>query len=165
MPQAETECNISAITALSRATQGRPVLTEGAAVVYATVGATTLQGLVFLERLRGWQAARVAARAKKESLPALPEFVDAPADLLVAGFCIGLGALGGWLLSSEISGVPLALVAGAAAPELLAHLCRSTSLMNILLRDAPDQVQPAHKPALDADEEQEPESAKTREPS
>lgn len=139
------------------------MLTEGAAVGYATVGAAILQGLVFLERLRRWQAARVVARAKrKASLPALSEFMDAPADLSVACFCIAFGALGGWLLADEINGVPLALVAGAAAPELLAHLCRSTPLMNILLRGASDQVQPGQQTALAAGAGREPGSARTR---
>jgi hypothetical protein len=113
------------------------VLAEGAAIGYATVGAATLQGLVFLERLRRWQAAREVARSRSEGKqPALSEFIDAPADLLVACASIAFGALGGWLMAGEINGVPLALVAGAAAPEVLAHVCRSTPLMNLLLQDA-----------------------------
>ena len=113
------------------------MLTEGAAIGYAAVGAATLQGLVFLERLRRWQAARQVARSKAGSkLPDLSEFVDTRPDLAVAGVSTAFGALGGWLLSGEISGVPLALVAGAAAPELLAHILRSTPLMNALLNGA-----------------------------
>lgn len=110
------------------------MLTEVAAIGYATVGAATLQGLVFLERLRRWQAARQSARATSGAeLPALSAFVDAPADLAVACASTAFGALGGWLLAGEISGVPLALIAGAAAPELLAHVLRSTPLMSLLL--------------------------------
>jgi hypothetical protein len=130
------------------------VLAEGAAIGYATVGAATLQGLIFLERLRRWQAARAVARSRRRaSQPALSSFIDAPADLSVACACIAFGALGGWLLADEINGVPLALVAGAAAPELLAHLCRSTPLMNILLRGAPDQAQPEPTKPVGAGEE------------
>jgi hypothetical protein len=113
------------------------VLTEGAAIGYAAIGAATLQGLVFLERLRRWQATRQSARAVAGAkLPKLSEFVDAPPDLAVACASTAFGALGGWLLAGEINGVPLALVAGAAAPELLAHICRSTPLMNLLLGQA-----------------------------
>ncbi|WP_034092056.1 hypothetical protein [Streptacidiphilus albus] len=123
------------------------MLTEVAAIGYATVGAATLQGLVFLERLRRWQAARQSARATLGAgaeLPALSAFVDAPADLAVACASTAFGALGGWLLAGEISGVPLALIAGAAAPELLAHVLRSTSLMNLLLsRAGAAQAEPA----------------------
>lgn len=113
------------------------MLGEGAAIGYATVGAATLQALIVLERLRKWQAARQVARsARHRKLPAFSDFIDIPADSLVACASTAFGALGGWLLAGEINGVPLALVAGAAAPELLAHVCRSTPLMNLLLGDA-----------------------------
>jgi len=70
-----------------------------------------------------WQKARHAARASgRRQLPPLADYVDPPADSLVALTRVILGGLAGLLLHAQVSGTLGAIAVGASAPALLGQL-------------------------------------------
>ncbi|MFE6155561.1 hypothetical protein [Streptomyces sp. NPDC057889] len=90
---------------------------------YGAVGGALIEALVFNGRVLAWQAARRRARdARRRRLPRLRAYVDPPADLAAAVSRLLLGALAGWLLHSQITGLYAAVAAGASAPALLRQL-------------------------------------------
>jgi hypothetical protein len=92
-------------------------------VGYGAIGGLLIEALVLNGRLLSWQSARHKAREKhRRKLPALGAYVDLPADL-AAGFSrVLLGALVGWLLHSEITGLYAAVAAGASAPAIIRQM-------------------------------------------
>jgi hypothetical protein len=91
--------------------------------VYGAVGGALIEALVFNERLLAWQAARRQVReARRRKLPVLRAYIDPSADLAAALSRLLLGALAGWLLHSQITGLYAAVAAGASAPALLRQL-------------------------------------------
>lgn len=90
---------------------------------YGAIGGALIEALVFNGRLLAWQAARQRAReGKRRKLPPLRRYVDPPADIAAALSRIVLGALMGWLLHSQITGLYAAVAAGASAPALLRQM-------------------------------------------
>ncbi|MEV4559163.1 hypothetical protein AB0K51_19550 [Kitasatospora sp. NPDC049285] len=104
-----------------------------AAAGYGAVGGALVELVVTNGRLLAWQAARHRAREHpRRRVPPLRNFIDPSADVAAALSRIALGALGGWLLHSQISGLYAAVAAGASAPALLRQLGTATSLQNIV---------------------------------
>lgn len=103
---------------------------------YGAVGGTLIEALVFNGRVLAWQAARRRAReAKRRKLPALRAYVDPAADLAAAMSRLLLGALVGWLLHSQITGLYAAVAAGASAPALLRQLGSYRGVQDIVRGD------------------------------
>ncbi|MFD8599068.1 hypothetical protein ACFV1L_29100 [Kitasatospora sp. NPDC059646] len=91
--------------------------------LYGAIGGALVEALVFNARVLAWQAARQRAReAKRRRLPPLRAYIDPTADLAAAVSRLLLGALAGWLLHSQITGLYAAVAAGASAPALLRQL-------------------------------------------
>ncbi|MGW4805339.1 hypothetical protein [Kitasatospora sp. NPDC004272] len=108
-------------------------------VAYGAVGGALIEALVFNERVLAWQAARRRARdAKRRKLPQLRDFVDPSADLAAAVSRLLLGALAGWLLHSQITGLYAAVAAGASAPALLRQLGAMRSAQEVVRGGSPD---------------------------
>jgi hypothetical protein len=100
---------------------------------YGAVGGALIEALVFNGRLLAWQAARQRARAaKRRKLPALRAYIDPPADLAAGVSRLLLGALAGWLLHPEITGLYAAVAAGASAPALIRQLGSFRSIQDIV---------------------------------
>ncbi|WP_052434311.1 hypothetical protein [Streptacidiphilus melanogenes] len=90
---------------------------------YGAVGGALIEALVFNGRVLAWQAARRQAReSRRRKLPPLRAYVDPPADVAAALSRVLLGAVVGWLLRSQITGLYAAVAAGASAPALLRQL-------------------------------------------
>jgi hypothetical protein len=101
--------------------------------VYGAIGGGLIEALVFNSRLLAWQAARRRAReARRQRLPPLRAYIDPPADVAAALSRILLGALAGWLLRSQITGLYAAVAAGASAPALLRQLGSARSVQDIV---------------------------------
>ncbi|MFD0567979.1 hypothetical protein ACFQ0T_00120 [Kitasatospora gansuensis] len=89
---------------------------------YGAVGGLLVELLVLNGRLQSWQAARRLAREGRRKLPTFRKYVDVPADLAAALSRVLLGALTGWLLHPQISGLYAAVAAGASAPALIRQM-------------------------------------------
>ena len=59
--------------------------------------------------------------------PAITRFIDPGPDLTVAFTRAVLGAVAGWLLRGQITGIYAALTVGASAPAVLATLGKATT--------------------------------------
>ncbi|MEV0594484.1 hypothetical protein [Nonomuraea cavernae] len=98
-------------------------------MVYGGLGGLVVEFMSSWAYLREWQAARREhLRVDKQPLPRLSDYVDLPADTLVALTRIVLGALSGSLLASQVTGPIAAIAVGAAAPALLKQIGSAQSL-------------------------------------
>jgi hypothetical protein len=97
------------------------------AVVYGAIGGLVIEAVFTWQRVHDWQQARHAARRGRSSLPTITAFVDPGPDLLVGVSRAMLGAVAGWLLHGEVTGVYAAVTVGASAPAVLATLGKTTS--------------------------------------
>ncbi|WP_236654770.1 hypothetical protein [Streptacidiphilus anmyonensis] len=126
---------------------------------YGAVGGALIEALVFNGRVLTWQAARRQAReAKRRKLPPLRAYVDPAADAAAALSRLLLGALVGWLLHTQVTGLYAAVAAGASAPALLRQLGSLRTVQEVIQGgtagagernpDPPDSVPPvsAHPP-------------------
>lgn len=105
-------------------------------VGYAMLGGVASQVVVFAGRIVEWQKKREKERADGGSPSPLSSFIDPSADILVAAVMIALAALAGALLHSEITGAVPAVVAGAAAWDILVQIVgRNTAIAKALVRD------------------------------
>ncbi len=92
-------------------------------------------------------------------MPPLRRYIDLPADITAGLSRIALGALTGWLLHSQISGLYAAVAAGASAPALIRQMGSLTTVQNAIRGGGgpPDEPPPAHEvlalPTQDGPEE------------
>ncbi|KPI15730.1 hypothetical protein OK074_2175 [Actinobacteria bacterium OK074] len=93
------------------------------AILCGAIGGCVIEAIVFYGRVSMWQAARRrAAEKRRKRLPPLRDYIDVPADSLVALTRLVLGATAGWLFHTQIIGVYAAVAVGASAPALLRQL-------------------------------------------
>lgn len=87
--------------------------------------------------LTSWQAAR-REHLKHHTTPLSPlgEYVDLPADALVAATRLLMGAGVGWLFYPQATGPLAAIAVGAAAPALLKQFQGARTLDGARQRDA-----------------------------
>ncbi|MFD8479417.1 hypothetical protein [Kitasatospora sp. NPDC059673] len=91
-------------------------------------------------RLLAWQAARHRARQeRRRRMPPLRHYVDFSADLAAGLSRIALGAVTGWLLHSQITGLYAAVAAGASAPALLRQIGSFTSAQAVTRGEEPPE--------------------------
>jgi hypothetical protein len=69
-----------------------------------------------------WQNARREARASGDPQPGISNFIDLPADSLVAITRLALGALAGMAFHNGITEELAAIAVGASAPALLQQI-------------------------------------------
>lgn len=69
-----------------------------------------------------WQQDRRVAMAKGKPLAGLRAYIDPLPDVLVAFTRLGLGAVAGALLHTQVTGALAAVAVGAAAPALLRQI-------------------------------------------
>ncbi|WP_031069287.1 hypothetical protein [Streptomyces sp. NRRL WC-3742] len=100
---------------------------------YGAVGGALVELVIVNGRLLAWQAARHRARdERKRRLPPLRHYIDPTADLAAALSRIALGALTGWLLHSQVTGLYAAVAAGASAPALIRQLGTFGSVQDVV---------------------------------
>jgi hypothetical protein len=118
------------------------MLSLSASVGYAVLGGVASQAVVFVGKLVSWRQHREEERAADAKvLTPLSKYVDPLADLLVAGAMIGLAALVGLLLHTQITGALPAVIGGAAAWDVLLQLFAKSSLVTkTLVRDVSERV-------------------------
>ena len=95
------------------------------------LGGLVVEIVVFYGRIATWQAARHRALAKdrrRDQLPPLSKYIDAPSDALAAVTRLSLGAGAGWIFSPQLTGVFAAVAVGASAPALLRQLGSAKTL-------------------------------------
>lgn len=80
-----------------------------------------------LRWLESWRQARHEAVMHRKRRPVLTNFIDPVADPAVALTRAGLGAVVGWLLHDQLTGVYAALTVGASAPAVLTALGRAVT--------------------------------------
>jgi hypothetical protein len=86
-------------------------------------GGALVEAIALHGYLTNWQEARRRGRHDKDAeLPTLDQFIDIPADTLVAITRLVLGAAAGLVFHTQINGVAAAVAVGAAAPALLQQL-------------------------------------------
>ncbi|MGA5824014.1 hypothetical protein ACPC54_39980 [Kitasatospora sp. NPDC094028] len=106
---------------------------------YGAVGGALVELVIANGRLLAWQAARHKARdEKRRRLPPLRHYIDPTADLAAGLSRVALGALTGWLLHSQVTGLYAAVAAGASAPALIRQLGTFGSVREIVQGPAPD---------------------------
>ncbi|GAA2840022.1 hypothetical protein GCM10010441_75430 [Kitasatospora paracochleata] len=89
-------------------------------------------------RLLAWQAARHLARQdRRRRMPPLRRYIDPSADLAAGLSRIALGAVTGWLLHSQVTGLYAAVAAGASAPALLRQIGSFTTVRSVLQGEDP----------------------------
>jgi hypothetical protein len=103
------------------------MLSLSAAIVYGAVGGLITEAIVMLRWLESWRQARHEAVMHRKRRPVLTNFIDPVADPAVALTRAGLGAVVGWLLHDQLTGVYAALTVGASAPAVLAALGRAVT--------------------------------------
>jgi hypothetical protein len=103
------------------------MLSLSAAIVYGAVGGLITEAIVMLRWLESWRQARHEAVIRRKRRPVLTKFIDPVADPAVALTRAGLGAVAGWLLHDQLTGVYAALTVGASAPAVLAALGRAVT--------------------------------------
>ena len=103
------------------------MLSWPAALGYGAVGGLAVEAVFTWTRLQAWQHARHAASEAGDQLPAISRFIDTGPDSLVAFSRTALGAVAGWLLHSDVTGVYAAITVGASAPSLLANLGKAST--------------------------------------
>ncbi|MFD7639442.1 hypothetical protein ACFV4P_02190 [Kitasatospora sp. NPDC059795] len=92
-------------------------------------------------RLLAWQSARHRARdERRRRMPPLRHFIDPTADLAAGVSRIALGAVTGWLLHSQITGLYAAVAAGASAPALLRQIGTLTSVRAVVRGEEPPEA-------------------------
>ncbi|MFF0390634.1 hypothetical protein ACFYS8_18375 [Kitasatospora sp. NPDC004615] len=105
---------------------------------YGAVGGAVVELVVANGRLLAWQAARHRARQeRRRRMPPLRHYVDFSADLAAGLSRIALGAVTGWLLHSQITGLYAAVAAGASAPAVLRQIGSFTSAQAVLRGEEP----------------------------
>ncbi|MFJ9693904.1 hypothetical protein [Kitasatospora sp. NPDC101183] len=100
---------------------------------YGAVGGALVELVVVNGRLLAWQAARHRARdERRRRLPPLRHYIDPTADLAAGLSRIALGALTGWLLHTQVTGLYAAVAAGASAPALIRQLGTFGSVQDVV---------------------------------
>jgi hypothetical protein len=126
------------------------MLSLSAAIGYGTVGGLITEAIVMLRWLEAWRQARHAALTSRRKRPAVTRYIDPVADLAVAVSRAGLGAVAGWLLHGELTGVYAAVMVGASAPAVLATLGKATTPADAFAggqADGPASAREASQPA------------------
>lgn len=120
------------------------MLSLSAAIGYGAVGGLITEAIVMLRRLEAWRQARYAAITRRKRRPAVSMFIDPVADPAVALTRAGLGALAGWLLHDQLTGVYAAVTVGACAPAVLATLGKAITPAGAFAsrQDQPPEAQP-----------------------
>ncbi|MFG2915862.1 hypothetical protein ACGF0D_23630 [Kitasatospora sp. NPDC048298] len=120
---------------------------------YGAVGGALVELLVANGRLLAWQADRHRARSeKRRRMPRLRTYIDPTADIAAGASRLALGALSGWLLHSEISGLFAAVAAGASAPAMLRQIGSFTSVQGLIRgeEEAAEAGPPAAEEAVES---------------
>ncbi|MGW1198500.1 hypothetical protein ACWD4B_22075 [Streptomyces sp. NPDC002536] len=118
------------------------------AAAYGAIGGGIVEALVWNGYLLAWQAARHEAREGRRRLPPLRKYVDLSADLAAGLSRILLGALMGWLLHPQITGLYAAVAAGASAPALIRQLGSLRTVQAALRAGDPQLGEPSPAPDL-----------------
>jgi hypothetical protein len=86
---------------------------------------------------------------KRDQLPPLGKYIDAPSDALAALTRLSLGASAGWIFSPQLTGAFAAVAVGASAPALLRQLGSARTIQAAISgsRSAPLAVEPAEPSA------------------
>jgi len=103
------------------------MLSLSAAMGYGAIGGLITEAIAMWRWLEAWQQARRAAITRRRWPPAITRFIDPGPDLTVAFTRAVLGAVAGWLLRGQITGIYAALTVGASAPAVLATLGKATT--------------------------------------
>jgi hypothetical protein len=111
-----------------------------AAMGYGAAGGLITEAIVMLGWLEAWRQARRSAITREKRLPAITRFIDPGPDLLVGLTRAVLGAVAGWLLRGQITGVYAALTVGASAPAVLATLGKAVTPAGALAGSQQDGV-------------------------
>ena len=130
------------------------MLSLSAAVTYGAVGGLITEASLMSRWLEAWRQARHEAVTHRKKRPGLTMFIDPVADLAVALTRAGLGAVAGWLLHDQLTGVYAALTVGASAPAVLAALGRAVTPASALAGRQqeelarPSESGPGHQPEM-----------------
>ncbi|WP_284433015.1 hypothetical protein [Streptomyces sp. TUS-ST3] len=114
---------------------GGSVMPWTTSIACGGLGGLVVEIVVFYGRIATWQAARHRALAKdrrRDQLPSLGKYIDAPSDALAAVTRLTLGAGAGWIFSPQLTGVFAAVAVGASAPALLRQLGSAKTLQAAL---------------------------------
>ena len=103
------------------------------AIAYGSIGGLIVELINLWGNLIAWQNARHVARQKsKHPLPSIKNYIDGPADTLVALTRVALGAGAGWLFHGQVTGMTAAIAVGASAPAVLAQLTTVRSVRELV---------------------------------
>lgn len=110
------------------------------AAAYGAVGGSLVELIVTFGHLTDWQSARRRARLTgRRRLPAITKYVDPVADPLVAVSRVILGAGGGFVFHTQVTGAAAAITVGACAPALLRQFSAARSVQQILSGQTADR--------------------------
>ena len=98
-----------------------------AAIGYGAIGGLITELIVMLRWIEAWRQASHVAMARRRRRPAITRYIDPVTDSAVALTRAGLGALVGWLLHDELTGVYAAVTVGACAPAVIAALGKAVT--------------------------------------
>jgi hypothetical protein len=98
------------------------------ATIFGAVGGLVVSAVAFFHDIWAWhEERRLHLRRRMADMPGLSQFTDPKADTLVLMTRMTIGALTGYLVHNEVTGVIPVIAAGASAHAILSQFGRNAS--------------------------------------